>query len=91
MSPIKKRGVVTLFLISFNGVLIIKHEQVLGFFSIDLSSFYKTGFVTWSNKSTGLLPYLSRASLEAPLINRERTGRVLFNASTLFTAKWRGV
>jgi len=34
----KKSGVVSDFLISFNGVLIIKQEHPFGSFSIDLSS-----------------------------------------------------
>jgi hypothetical protein len=76
---------------SFNGVLIMKHEHTLGFLSIYFNSFYNIGLVTYSNKSTGLLPYLSLASLEAPLINKDLTGLVLFNASQLLTAKCNGV
>jgi len=40
----KNNGVTTLLYINLRGVLIMKHEQVLGFFSIILNSCYKTGF-----------------------------------------------
>jgi hypothetical protein len=91
MRPMKKKGVVIERFISFKGVLIMKQEQTLGLFSICLNSFYSIGFVTCSSKSTGLLPYLSLASLEAPLISKDLTGLVLFNESTDFTAKCSGV
>jgi hypothetical protein len=87
----KKKGVDKDLLINFKGVLIMKHEQTLGFFNIYFNSFYKMGFVTYSNKSTGLLPCLSLVSLEAPLMSNDLTGLVLFNESTDFTAKCNGV
>jgi hypothetical protein len=77
--------------ISLRGVFIIKQEHVFGSLRIDLSSYCKTGLVIYSTKSIGLLPLLSLASLDAPLIRRDLTGLVLLSDSTLLTAKCKGV
>lgn len=87
----KKIGVVADFLISLSGVLIIKHEQTLGFLSILLSSYCSYGLEICSTKSIGLRSFLSLLSREAPRIKSERTGRVLRKDSTLFTDKCKGV
>jgi hypothetical protein len=91
ISDMKKIGVVGDFLINFRGVFIMKHEQTLGSLSIDLNSYCNEGTVIDSTSSTGFLPDLSLESLDAPLISRALTGRVLLNVSTLLIAKCNGV
>lgn len=77
--------------INFKGVLIIKHAQPEGYFNMDLSSFYKSGFVISSTKSIGFRPLVSFISRDDPLINKDLTGLVLLKVSTLFTARCNGV
>lgn len=77
--------------INFIGVLSIKQGQSFEFLSIARNSFYKLASETRWTKSIGFLSYLSLESLLAPLINKDLTGRVLLNVSTLFTAKCNGV
>ena len=87
ISDMKNVGVVNDFLINFKGVLTIKQAQPLGSLSIALNSFCKKGSVIYSISSAGFLPFLSKASLLAPLTKRVLTGLVLLSCSTLFTAR----
>ena len=87
ISARKNNGVLADFRISLSGVFIMKHAHVFGSLSMVLSSCCKLGKLICSTRSTALLPFLSLASLDAPLINRLLTGLVDRKASTDLTAK----
>lgn len=87
INDMKKIGVDADFLMSFKGVLIMKQEQTLGSFIIDLNSCCREGTVIESIKSAGFLPFLSLVTREDPLISKALTGLVLLSDSTLFIAK----